>query len=44
MQRDLIATKTTTSKAGKHLIIEKPVVLDLAGLQRFRGAVGAPTI
>jgi predicted dehydrogenase len=29
------------SKAGKHQIIEKPVALGLAGLQRLRAAVDA---
>jgi hypothetical protein len=34
-------TKTTRSKAGKHVIIEKPVALDLAGLQHLHAARGA---
>jgi predicted dehydrogenase len=40
-QRGLAATKTTTSEATKHLIIERPVALDLAGLQHLRAVVDA---
>jgi hypothetical protein len=40
-QRGLAASKTTTSETSKHLIIERPVALDLAGLQHLRAAVDA---